>query len=87
MGDIKEIHFHVKNREKFKTLPIEGWFHPCYRCYSVTGYEYFLVEEDTKYTYNLCYGCSLPPNFRIMKKKIIKYHKNIKLQEQIDDQS
>lgn len=84
MEDLKELHFHVNDRDKFKKLPLEGWFHPCFRCYAVTGYKYFVIVEDTKYYYNLCFGCSFTKNFKVMIEKINKYHKKIKLQEQND---
>lgn len=89
MEEEVEFHFHVKKREKFKRLPMEGWFHPCHRCYTITGYEYFYKIKNIKYTYNLCYSCSIPEYFNIMKNKIKKYHKKskekVKPQEQNDD--
>ena len=50
--------FQVAYRETYKTLPIRGWFHPCYGCFTPTGIEKNHIINNTKYIYYLCKDCN-----------------------------
>ena len=73
--------FTLQERMEYKSLPIDGWIHPCIYCECYTARNILFIKQTINYICFLCYECNTSKNkdnieknyLNLIKEYTIKY--------------
>ena len=65
-----------KKRLEYKSLPVDGWIHPCIICDNFTGNHKVIEKNMNNYVYYICKECKhIDTEINYVKKKYKLYNK------------